>query len=88
VAVIDAQAGSVLALGDHPGLQERAVVEPGDAHATLLREEHDLCVEDGARPDPDDGPVPVRYPALLLNTSTKVVPVPVQPDGRGTIRLW
>ena len=39
MAVIDAQASSVLALGDHPGLRGRAVLEPGDTHATLLREE-------------------------------------------------
>ena len=32
-----AQAGSGSALGDHPGLRGRAVLEPRNAHAPLLR---------------------------------------------------
>jgi hypothetical protein len=37
VDAVESQAGSVRALGDDPGLRGRAVLEPGNAHAALLR---------------------------------------------------
>jgi hypothetical protein len=61
VAVIDAQASSVLALGDHPGLRGWAVLEPGDAHATLLREENDPCE---ARTS--ENPIQAKFAELLF----------------------